>query len=134
MPSNQLYLIIIILNYISASQTATEPTVLITYVGGNVTLPCDVSPFPEWSGPSPNGNKKYNFRGVPDFNQQVGSKYNRLKWGTNNADLVILNVVKDVDDGNYNCFDGSNTFQVNIFVRGRFLYKKLKYIIISKGN
>ena len=88
-------------------------------VDDTVTLPCDISTYPEWKGPILNENTQYNLKDY--WLSNVGSKKDRLSWGSNNGDLIITNVVKEEDEGQYTCSStnpsGSTTLQV--VVRGR---------------
>jgi len=76
--------------------------------------------YPEWNGP-PDVSLLYNLQGGDGFNPNIGSKKDRLSWGSNNGDLIITNVVKEEDEGQYTCSrtnpSGSTTIQV--VVRGR---------------
>ena len=98
-------------------------TTVYTTVDDTVTLPCDIGTYPEWKGPILNGNTQYNIDGYGYWVSNVGSKKDRLSWGSNNGDLIITNVVKEEDEGQYTCSSanpsGSTTIQV--VVRGKYI-------------
>lgn len=90
-----------------------------TAAGHNATLPCNVLAYPQWSGPSQSGSIIYNHEQFSEFaNPKLGSKASRLSWGNNNADLVISDVVKQEDDGIYNCFRLGINSEIQLVVRG----------------
>lgn len=95
-----LYSVLLIL----LANSIIAQTTVVTEEGFTATLPCNTSIFPEWNGPSPNGIITYNLEGLSGFtNPKLGSKAARLKWGANNGDLIITNVVKAEDEGQYTC-------------------------------
>lgn len=98
--------------------TAALQTV-ITSARDNVTLHCNLTAYSQWTGPSPNGVIVYNNEGIPKFvNPLLGSKAARLSWGSNKSDLIISDVVKKEDEGNYTCYGNRASLSLRVFVRG----------------
>lgn len=94
-------------------------TVVTTAVGHNATLPCNVVAYPQWSGPSQDGNTIYNLEEYTEFaSSKLGSKATRLFWGINKADLVISDVVREEDDGKYYCLRLGVITDIQLVVRG----------------
>lgn len=96
---------------------------VVTVVGNNVTLPCHVPVYPAWQGQSANGYIIYNNEGYTLFsNPKLGSKANRLSWGSDNASLVITSVIKAEDEGNYTCTRLNSMFVIQLSVKGKTLF------------
>lgn len=92
---------------------------VITSARDNVRLHCNLTVYSRWAGPSQNGIIVYNNELYPEFaNPKLGSKAARLSWGSNKADLVISDVVKKEDEGNYTCTGNGMSLSLQVFVRG----------------
>lgn len=94
--------------------------ILTTFVGGNATLPCNFTKYPTWTGPVPNASiTAYNNEGYSTFDHpRLGQKADRLTWGSNHADLVITGVLKEEDEGQYQCVGNRSRKIVQLDVRG----------------
>lgn len=80
-------------------------TTVTTAVGATVTLPCSINK-PQWTGPVPSGTSPvlYNIEGSTSFvESKLGSKAARVSWANNQGDLILSNVIKKEDEGNYTC-------------------------------
>lgn len=99
----------------------TGQTTVTTFVGATATLPCNIRFYPQWKGPSSSGLVLYNIEGFSTFIQNtLESEVARLSWGNNQGDLIISNVTKNEDDGQYTCTSTNPSAQktIQLDVRG----------------
>lgn len=113
----------------------TGQATVTTVVGATATILCNIRIYPVWDGPSSNGSVFYNFEGSSAFLQQIlGDKAARLSWGNNQGDLIISNVTKNEDEGQYTCTSTYPSEQktIKLVVRGiSFLLTHLNTILIA---
>lgn len=108
-------------------QCAAQAISQTTVVNETVTVVCQItSTFPGWIGP-PNSTT-YNYESNPNFNPGLGSKLERLKWATNNQDLVLGHAQLS-DAGRYECsVTGQGTMEAVLEVRGKRMFSEAAQI------